>query len=59
MVFPINPIQIVIPIIVYQKMAITAFIVFVMICVPLQLRSFPTDVSMQNASKSDDERETE
>ena len=40
-------------------MAITAFIVFVTICVPHQLRYFPTDVSTQNASKSDDERETE
>ena len=40
-------------------MAITSFVLFVMICVPLQLQYFPTDVSMQNESKSDDERETE
>ena len=40
-------------------MEIKAFIVFFMMCVPLQLRYFPTDVSIQNASKSDDERETE
>ena len=40
-------------------MAITAFIVFFMMSILLQLRYFPTDVSKQNASKSDDERETE
>ena len=40
-------------------MTVIVFIVFVMICVPHQLRYFTRYVSMQNASKSDDERETE